>query len=141
MSAAQPEWHCCRTGECCQVVREVVMTHAERAEIERAVVTAPTSVALLWTSHPDSRFTRLLTPLGCPLLDTSGAQASCTVHAVRPMNCRRYGCFRSDVTTQPVPRNEAETLVNILSSRAYKRQALRMERHAQRWGATRGWLS
>jgi Fe-S-cluster containining protein len=118
------------------VQAEVVMTHQERQVLEQA--TAP-EVVLTWAAHDDTRFIRLLTPQGCPLLTKPNGLPTCSVHAVRPMNCRRYGCFRMDVVHEPVPRNEAETLINILRSRDFKRQAVQMERKAQRWGATRGW--
>jgi Fe-S-cluster containining protein len=121
------------------VAGEVVMTHAERGEIERAVL-PPIADALAWAPHADARFTRLLMPQGCPLLAKPDGVATCTVHAVRPMNCRKYGCFRMDVDRELVPRNEAETLINILRSRDFQRQAVQMERKAQRWGASHGWL-
>lgn len=113
------------------------MTHAERAEVERAVPSP--ARATTWAPHADARFTRLLTPQGCPYLGHVDGQPTCTVHAVRPTNCRRYGCFRMDVTREPVPSNEAETLLNILKSRDFQRQAVQMERKAQRWGVSHGW--
>lgn len=114
------------------------MSHAERQEIERAV-SASTAAVLAWHPHADPRFIRLLTPGGCPLLARDGAQTRCTVYAVRPTNCRTHGCFRMDVTTEPVPRTEADRLINVMRSRDYQRQAIQMERKGQRWGATRGW--
>ena len=53
------------------------MTHAERMELERAAPEA----ALLWSDHADSRFIRLLTPGGCPLLHMDGDLA--TLHGSR----------------------------------------------------------
>jgi Fe-S-cluster containining protein len=118
------------------VQAEVVMTHQERQVLERA---AAPDVVLTWAAHDDTRFVRLLTPQGCPLLTKPGGVPTCSVHAVRPMRCRTYGCFRINVETEPVPRNEAETLINILRSRDFKRQAVQMERKGQRWGLTHGW--
>ena len=55
-------WACQRSGDCCRAVDEVVMTHEERAEVERA---AGSRVSLTFEQHTDSRFARLLaqTPL------------------------------------------------------------------------------
>lgn len=114
------------------------MTPAERLEIECAVP-PPMAAALSWAPHADGGFLRLLTPGGCPLLskDDTG-RAVCTVHAVRPYNCRRWGCYRSDYTQPadmagPVP-------VTVLRTRDLRRQYARMQRKAQRWAVTHGWV-
>lgn len=104
----------------------MVMTHAERAEIERA---APSGIALSFLPHEDSRFVRLSAG-PCPLLRGKNV---CTVYAVRPMNCRRYGCLRDDVTEpwvdgQPQPK-----------TREHKRTLVVLQRHAQRWGRSHDW--
>lgn len=109
------------------------MTHAERAEIERV-----SSLVLSWQPHDDSRFVRLLAH-PCPLLasDEQG-QAVCTVHAVRPYNCRRWGCFRDDcseaVDMRVIP-------VHVLKSRELRRQYARLQRKAQGWAMAHGWES
>lgn len=122
-------WACARTGDCCRVIREVVMTHAERVEVERA---APSGVSLTFAAHPDARFTRLQTPQGCPLLDGN----DCAIYASRPTNCRRWGCFRDDlsepVSNVPVP-------LRVLASRENRRQFALMERKAMQWGMKHGW--
>lgn len=121
-------WSCQREGSCCTLPDEVVLTHAERAEIERA---APSGVALSFRPHADARFVRLVAG-PCPLYNGSG----CSVYAVRPMNCRRYGCFRDDLTEPaelvPVP-------VKALATRENRRRFLMMERKAQKWGRAHGW--
>lgn len=121
-------WSCCKTGQCCEQVREVVMTHEERVEIERAV---PPGVVLSFASHDDSRFTRLLAA-PCPLLKDQ----QCSVYAVRPYRCRTWGCFRDDYSQPPemVPIPAA-----MLKNRSNRRQALMMERKARRWGWAHGW--
>jgi hypothetical protein len=101
------------------------MTPAERAEIERAV--SP-GVALRFAPHADDRFVRLLAA-PCPLYDGTG----CTVYAVRPMNCRRYGCLRASsaepwVDGPPVP-----------ASRDDRRTLVVLQRRAQPWGRSHGW--
>jgi Fe-S-cluster containining protein len=100
------------------------MTPAERAEIERA---APSSVTLSWLPHDDPRFVRLVAG-PCPLYDA--AKRTCTVYAVRPMNCRRFGCMRMDYSK---PYDQGP------QTRQDKRQLIVMQRHAQRWGRSHGW--
>lgn len=105
------------------------MTPAERAEIERAV---PSGVVLSFLPHEDSRFVRLAAK-PCPLLVAN----LCSVHAVRPMNCRRFACGREDVTTEPFV-NEAIP-ARALTDRAFRRQLVVMQRKAQRWGRAHDW--
>lgn len=121
-------WQCQKTGDCCREVDEVVMTPAERMEIERA---APSGVVLSFAPHADDRFVRL-TAKPCPLL----VDNLCSVHAVRPFNCRRWGCFRDDYSQPP-----EMTMVPaaMLKTRSNRRQALVMQRHAQRWARSHGW--
>lgn len=115
-------WSCQRSGDCCRGVSEVVMTHAERREIERV---APSHVVLSWRPHADDRFTRLSAG-PCPLY----LDAQCSVYAVRPFNCRRFGCLRTDYA-QPYDQGP--------QTRQDRRQLVVMQRHAQRWGRSHGW--
>ena len=123
-------WQCQQSGTCCERVREVVMTPAERDEIERA---APSGVVLTFVPHADARFTRLLAA-PCPLL--TGHQ--CAVYAVRPMNCRRWGCFRDDVTTEPF--EDVPIPAAALKTRTNRRTLDRMQRKAATWGRSHGWF-
>ena len=125
-------WTCCQTGACC-LVGEVTMTPAERRAIEQAVPPS-TVAALVWSSHPDTRFTRLLTTGRCPLLSEANR---CTVYAVRPYNCRRYGCFRTDYTEPPdlvsaVP-------LHVRTSARLTAEYAAMQRKAQRWARAHDW--
>jgi Fe-S-cluster containining protein len=117
-----PRWTCQRDGMCCTQPDEVVMTHAERAAIEDGV--SPT-VSLRWLPHDDPRFVRLQAA-PCPLYDGSG----CTVYDVRPFNCRRFACLRTDLT-QPYDAGP--------QTRADRRQLVVIQRHAQRWARSHGW--
>lgn len=108
------------------------MTHAERAEIERAT---PPGVVLSFVPHDDAHFVRL-TAKPCPLL---GADNLCTVYAVRPYNCRRWGCFRDDVTCEPLDNQPVPAV--LLVDRAKRRQYAVMQRHAQRWARAHGWVA
>jgi Fe-S-cluster containining protein len=119
-------WTCQRSGDCCREPDVVVMTPAERAEIERA---AP-DVALSFTATPDGFVALKARP--CPLL----AGNDCSVYAVRPYNCRRYACGRDDVAVRrdpnPVP-------ARFYTDRAFRRQMMLMQRKAQTWGRAHGW--
>jgi len=119
-------WQCQRDGACCTEPDEVVLTHVERAEIERA---APHSVALSFLPHADARFVRLVAH-PCPLYDH--ANRRCTVYDVRPYNCRRFGCVRDDYTASFDPSTR-------VLGREQKRRLIVIQRHAQRWGRSHGW--
>lgn len=123
-------WSCHRDGACCRLPGEVVLTHAERGEIERA---APSGVALTFLPHEDARFVRLQAG-PCPLYDGSG----CSVYAVRPFNCRRYACGRDDVTTEPFV--EGAIPVRFFRDRPFRRQLQTIQTRAYRkWAVSHGW--
>lgn len=134
MPESSGKWRCLRSGACCRAVDEVVMTHAERSALETAA--PPPTVRLAWAPHADSRFVRLLTPGGCPLLAFEDGLAVCTVHAVRPYNCRRWMCGRETVE-EPV--DLAPVPLRVLRSRDLRRQYAVTQRKAQRWARAHGW--
>lgn len=119
-------WTCQREGSCCTEPDEVVMTQAERAEIERV---ASPNVALSWRAHAESRFVRLIAQ-PCPLYD---AAIGCTVYDVRPYSCRRFACVREDYRE---PYDWRERTLN----REQKRRLIVIQRHAQRWARAHGWV-
>ena len=141
-------WHCQRSGDCCASVSQIVMTHEEAD-----VVSAHTAIPLTFYIHPDRRFV-YLAGKPCPLLDyernAAGERgaAVCTVHAVRPYNCRRFGCFRPDVRTEPyepepldLPRLRlgCANLSDRLANRKVRKAYALMQRKAARWALTHGW--
>jgi len=130
MSKEQP-WQCQRSGGCCEQPDEVVMTHAERTEIERA---APSRVVLRFAPHADPRFVRLLAH-PCPLFEQTSR--TCTVYAVRPFNCRRFACGRRDVTAEPF----VDVMIpdRARTDRAFRRQLQLIERRGRQWAQTHGW--
>jgi Fe-S-cluster containining protein len=103
------------------------MTRAEQAEIERA---APPGTVLSFRPHGESDFVRLSAG-PCPLLAGTN---TCTVYAVRPYNCRRYGCLRDDVTTEPWQDGWPEP-----KTREQRRSLVVLQRHGQRWARSHGW--
>lgn len=101
------------------------MTLAERAEIEQ--VAHPNRV-LSFLSHEDPRFVRLVAG-PCPLYDAKAR--TCTVYAVRPYNCRRFACQRTDYGQQAYDQGP--------TTRQDRRQLVMIQRKAQRWARSHGW--
>lgn len=105
---------------------------------------AAPDAALLWSAHVvDGRFIRLLTPGGCPLLRMDGDVATCTVHDVRPYQCRRFGCFRKDVTTEAYEDGGPLGCVNLsdrIEQSLDAHEAYRaLQKRAQPWALKMGW--
>jgi len=103
----QIPWTCHQTGDCCRAVPEVVVTAEEKAVLERHAFAALRP--LIW--EPKSEQVPITSPgtgtstihkfwslkaAPCPFL----ADNLCTVHAVRPYNCRRFMCGRVDVHSE-----------------------------------------
>ena len=136
-------WSCQRSGDCCASVSQIVMTPLEAAELGKARPDAN----LKFYYHADRRFVFLLGK-PCPLLAWEGKKAVCTVHAVRPYNCRRFGCFRPDPTTEPYEPEAVDydnarlgcaNLSDRLSNRAVRRAYALLQRKAQKWALRHGW--
>lgn len=136
-------WDCHRSGDCCRSVDNVVMTTQERD--------------VLLERRPDLRghFEAFGTFVAlrakpCPLLaqDAQGL-ATCTVHDIRPYNCRRFGCYRPDPTVEPYEGEPfdldrtrlgcANLSDRIALSRPVRRDYARRQRKAQRWAMAHGW--
>jgi hypothetical protein len=82
---------------------------------------------------------------GCPYLARAlDGTASCTVHAVRPYQCRRFMCGRPDPSTEPFEvsgpmgcRNLSDRIESSYQFAAFYRTN---QRHAQRdWAEPMGW--
>ena len=112
------------------------MTHAERDVLARAASSLG-GVPLTFAPCVESGFVRLQTPNGvCPLFTRMEGQGTCTVHEVRPYNCRRWGCYRTDYTQPPDMR---PIPVHALSNRDLRRQYARAQAKAQVWADAHGW--
>ena len=137
-------WSCDRSGDCCRQVSQIVMTPHEAVELARA----RPDVELHFYQHLDKRFV-YLQGQPCPLLGSSDSGlAVCTVWAVRPYNCRRFGCFRPDPSTEPYEPEAVDydnarlgcaNLSDRLHDRGVRRQYAKMQRKAQRWALKHGW--
>lgn len=134
------QWHCMKSGDCCRRIGAVAMMPAERDELLAASDVPMTFVDLAdglvaLQPRPGSR--------ACPLLSAEG---QCSVYAVRPYNCRCFGCFRP---TTDEPLEVAVTVdesmgdlkpVRLYTSRPVARQWRRMQAHAQPWALAHGWV-
>lgn len=140
-------WRCDQSGDCCRYPRELVMTIEESQAIQ-AATTPEIWASLKWRPmkpDPNGIFVALQTG-PCPLLT---ADNKCSVYASRPYNCRRIGCLRPDVKSEPYE-HEAMDLArgrfgcaNMSDRVAQDRKARRfvavMQRRAQRWALQHGW--
>lgn len=107
------------------------MTVSERDEL---IAYSPINATWLPLSTPG--FVRLQAG-PCPYMGTTDhGTPRCTVYAVRPYNCRRYGCYQTEPGEpwegSPVP-------VKVLRSRDLRRQYAANQRKAQRWAVAHGW--
>ena len=149
MLPVDPEWRCDRSGDCCREPPFVLMTEAEADGLARFANAHWTMAQLgrLGFSRDAPGFVRLHAK-PCPFLE---GRATCTVYDIRPYNCRRFGCFRPDVATEPFSLAEAKpyeqfatigcaNLRNRLArSRVARRMYALMQRKAQRWALQHGW--
>lgn len=106
------------------------MTHEERLVLMRAI---PQGLVTQW--RPIDEMFVALKAGPCPLY----AFKTCLVYAVRPFNCRRFGCMRPDVVAEPFEANGANMMDRTNTSRVAWRMAKLMQRKAQRWARKHGW--
>lgn len=82
----------------------------------------------------------------CPLLAFEGGLATCTVHDIRPLNCRRFFCYREhgeafERDDRPEAVMGCKNLTDrVLQSRELRRQYAKHQRRVMRdWGLKHGW--
>jgi Fe-S-cluster containining protein len=128
-------WRCQRSSDCCRLPDGVRLTLSEAQELRQA---SP-GTAATFRPTDDPRFLVLDTTPQCPYLGSEPARMRwvCRVYPVRPYNCRRYGCFRADVTQ---PLDPAAALpAAFWRSRDVRRQMGLLQRRAQPWARAHGW--
>jgi Fe-S-cluster containining protein len=133
------KWQCARTGDCC-LAAEVVVTWAELRAMREARPEVQPHVA----AHPDARFARVLTPGGCPYLEREiDGTATCSIHASRPYNCRRFQCLRPDPATEPYETGGHLGCRNLSDRLDQSQHALHFyaanQRRAAVWARAHGW--
>lgn len=106
------------------------MTQEEAAAIVHA---APPTVKMQF--RPAGGNFVALKAAPCPLY----AFDTCLVYDVRPFNCRRFGCMRPDVISEPFEADGSNMMVRVKTSRIARRLAATMQRKAQRWARSHGW--
>lgn len=129
-----PHWRCVGAGDCCTQPSEIVITVEEAAVL---VQHAASSITLQFRPFGDDPHFVALKAHPCPLYDAR--EKTCTVYAVRPMNCRRFLCMRPNVHTEPFEISGANMMDRVRTSRIARRLAARTQRKAQRWGLAHGW--
>lgn len=137
------KWQCQKSGDCCRIPPEVLMHELERDEILRAI-TPEKAASLVWIPAGQQKRGFVLLQAGpCPLLSSDGL---CSVYEVRPYNCRRFGCYRPDPSTEafepePVPPFFCKNLNDrVKQSYRVEAQYRTTQRHAQReWAESHGW--
>lgn len=119
------DWVCACSGDCCRGTATVQMSETEweglraaRPEVEPVVV-----------RRAGARLEIAAGP--CPYL---GADARCTVYAVRPWGCRVFGCFRRSAG------DGASMTDRLQASAGARRVWRRMLTEAEAWGRAHGWL-
>lgn len=125
-----PKWTCCRSGDCCTKIAEVVMTVEEQ---RRLVLVAPREITMAFRPFGEGFVAMQAGP--CPLYVFGG----CLVYEHRPYNCRRYVCLRPDVKTEPFETNGANLTDRVATSRVARRLAVKVQRKAQKWARKMGW--
>lgn len=136
-----PKWTCQRSGDCCLAPTSITVTPQELAAMQAA--RPEVSVQ----SEPiDGRpgFVRLITIGGCPYLTRElDGKATCTIHAARPYQCRRFICGRPDPDTEPFEiggplgcRNLSDRLESSYQFAAFYESN---QRRAQKYAREMGW--
>jgi hypothetical protein len=138
---------CQQSGDCCVRSGDVVMTPSERDLLlarrpdltPRFVARSPGFVALQPITGTQQ----------CPLLAfAADGKATCTVHDIRPTNCRRFWCGRPDPATEPFEVDDRPFAVmgcknltdRVLQSRPFRREMAHRQRLVmRRWGHKHGW--
>lgn len=135
-------WECHQTGDCCRAVSGVVMTK-EEAETLGQVVSRDKWLALSWKPGPPSTVGTFVELVAnpCPLLTDDG---KCSVHSVRPYNCRRFACLRPDPANEPFEPDHdrfgcGNARVRVDTDRGARRFLELLQRKAMKWALSHGW--
>lgn len=132
-------WQCQRSGECCEAVARIVMTTSEQDEL----LAACPSIVGRWEPHPIAGYVQLCGE-PCPYFVRDGTGLGvCRVHAVRPFNCRRFGCFRPDVRVEALDLDAGPFGCANLRDRlpAVAAEADRLQRDAMPWALAHQWTT
>lgn len=127
-----PQWKCQKSGECCTVPKELVMTKEEATTL---VFHAPPSIKLEFRPTEQDGFVAMKTG-PCPLF----VFHSCLVYEHRPYNCRRFLCMRPDPKSEPLENEGWDNHMDrVKTNRTMRRLAIRNQTQAQKWARSHGW--
>lgn len=129
-----PQWKCQKSGECCTIPQELVMT---KEEANTLVFHAPPTVTLQFRPLHDNFVAMKVGP--CPLY----VFHTCIVYEHRPYQCRRFACMRPDTQSEPFEEGGPLGCKNlsdrVATSRVALRQAKHIQKKAQGWAQAHGW--
>lgn len=127
-----PQWKCQKSGDCCTVPKEVVMTKEEAATL---VAHAPSTITLQFRPGDAEGFVAMKTG-PCPLFIFH----TCMVYEHRPYNCRRFLCMRPDPKSEPLEDEGWKNHMDrVKTNRTMRRLAIRNQAQAQKWAKAHGW--
>lgn len=123
-------WKCQKSGDCCSLPEEVIMTREEASVL---VHHAPPEITLHFRPVDDAFVALKAKP--CPLFVFGG----CLVYNRRPYNCRRFACMRPDVKAEPFEPSGGNMMDRVKTSRTARRLAQRIQNKHQGWAQRHGW--
>lgn len=136
-----PHWRCQKSGDCCSLPDEVIMTRQERDAILPKV---PQGIRTAWRDIEGSPFVALKAK-PCPFF----IFGDCQIYDVRPYNCRRFACLRPDPKAEPFemmpqqdgryPTGNVNADDRFMLSRIARRMLIQIQRKAARYGLQHGW--
>lgn len=129
-------WMCHKSGECCSLPEEVVMTEQEMRVLARE---APKEIPLHFRPLEQAGMVAMKAQ-PCPLY----VFQRCLVYEHRPYNCRRFACMRPDPKTEPLDLSETGSkncMDRVRADRNVLKLAARIQRRAQDWAKAHGWVS
>lgn len=130
----EEHWKCKRSGDCCTMPQEVVMSREEAAALVHA---APKEIVLHFRDAGDNFVALKAKP--CPLFVFNG----CLVYESRPYNCRRFACMRPDPKKEKLELSGSLGCVNlearVIHSKSAQRLAQKIQNKAMSWAYSHGW--
>lgn len=134
-----PHWKCHRSGDCCSIPVEVIMTREERTAILPKI---PQGIRTEWRDVEGSQLVALKAH-PCPFF----IFGECLVYDVRPYNCRRFACMRPDPKTELFENDLSPSTITgcrnaddrFYTSRVARRMLVQIQRKAMNWARAHGW--
>lgn len=127
-----PKWECQKSGECCTIPKEVVMTKEEASTL---VAHAPSTIVLQFRPGDVEGFVAMKTG-PCPLY----VFHTCLAYDYRPYNCRRFLCMRPDPKSEPLEEEGHKNQMDrMMTNRDMRRLGMRNQQKSRKWADAHGW--